>query len=48
MEDRIHRLALADVPTLALGMFKPNMAYRADLDGVLSGSIRYPWNLKRT
>ncbi len=47
-EDRIHRLALADVPTLALGMFKPNMAYRADLDGVLSGSVRYPWNLKRS
>lgn len=44
---RIHQLALADVPTLSLGMFKPSMAYRTDLRGVLQGSVRYPWNVRR-
>lgn len=47
VQRKIHELALADVPTLSLGMFKPNMAYRSNLQGILPGSVRYPWNVRR-
>lgn len=47
IQDEINQLALEEVPSLPLGLFLPNMAYRADLEGVLHGSVRYPWNVKR-
>jgi peptide/nickel transport system substrate-binding protein len=42
-----HALALRDVPSLPLGIFYPKTAYRAELQGVLGGSVRYPWNVRR-
>ncbi|MFC3124394.1 ABC transporter substrate-binding protein [Pseudoroseomonas globiformis] len=42
-----HALALRDVPSLPLGIYFPKTAYRADLQGVLGGSVRYPWNVRR-
>ena len=43
----VHDLALAEMPTLPLGVYFPQTAYRAELSGVLGGSVRYPWNVKR-
>ena len=48
LQMRIQLLARNDLPSLPLGMFLSNMAYRADLQGVLSGNVRYPWNVRRT
>jgi peptide/nickel transport system substrate-binding protein len=45
--DQINLLAIEDVPSLPLGLFLPNMAYRSELEGVLHGSVRYPWNVER-
>lgn len=42
-----HALALREVPSLPLGIYLPNTAYRASLTGVLGGSVRYPWNVRR-
>ena len=42
-----HALALREVPSLPLGIYFPVTAYRADLSGVLGGSVRYPWNVRR-
>ena len=47
LQARIQQLARADLPSLPLGMFLSNMTYRADLGGVLSGNVRYPWNVQR-
>lgn len=43
----IHALALREVPTVPLGIYYPKTAYRAELTGVLGGSVRYPWNVRR-
>ena len=43
----VHALALREVPTLPLGVYFPHTAYRAELTGVLGGSVRYPWNVRR-
>jgi len=43
----IHALALREVPTLPLGIYFPKTAYRRELTGVLGGSVRYPWNVRR-
>lgn len=45
--DAIHALALREVPTLPLGVYFPHTAYRTELTGVLGGSVRYPWNVRR-
>jgi peptide/nickel transport system substrate-binding protein len=42
-----HALAMREVPSLPLGIYFPKTAYRADLQGVLGGSVRYPWNVRR-
>ncbi|WP_421991291.1 hypothetical protein [Roseococcus sp.] len=47
LQTSIHELALRDVPTLPLGVYFPHTAYRSDLTGVLGGSVRYPWNVRR-
>jgi len=47
LQGEIHRLALQDVPTLPLGIYFPHTAYRTSLTGVLGGSVRYPWNVRR-
>lgn len=47
LQGEIHDLALREVPTLPLGVYFPHTAYRADLTGVLGGSVRYPWNVRR-
>lgn len=43
----IHALAMREVPTLPLGIYFPKTAYRTELTGVLGGSVRYPWNVRR-
>ncbi len=43
----IHALALREMPTLPLGIYFPKTAYRNELTGVLGGSVRYPWNVRR-
>lgn len=43
----IHALALREVPTVPLGIYFPKTGYRAELTGVLGGSVRYPWNVRR-
>ena len=43
----VHALALREVPTLPLGVYFPRTAHRAELTGVLGGSVRYPWNVRR-
>lgn len=45
--DGIHRVALREVPSVPLGIYFPRTAYRSDLTGVLGGSVRYPWNVRR-
>jgi len=47
LQDAIHELALREVPTLPLGVYFPHTAYRTELAGVLGGSVRYPWNVRR-
>lgn len=47
LQSEIHALALREVPTLPLGIYFPKTAYRSDLTGVLGGSVRYPWNVRR-
>lgn len=44
---QVEQLALCDMPTVPLGIYLPQTAYRADLQGVLAGSVRYPWNVRR-
>ncbi len=44
---QVEQLALRDMPTVPLGIYLPQTAYRADLQGVLAGSVRYPWNVRR-
>lgn len=43
----IHAVALREVPSVPLGIYFPRTAYRSDLSGVLGGSVRYPWNVRR-
>lgn len=45
---QIHELALNDVPSIPLGIYRVTMAYRADLEDVLPGSVRYPWGIHRS
>ena len=47
LQGEIHALALNEVPSLPLGVYFPKTAYRAELTGVLGGSVRYPWNVRR-
>lgn len=44
---QIDQLALQDMPSVPLGVYFPQTAYRASLAGVLDGSVRYPWNVHR-
>ena len=44
---QVEQLALRDMPTVPLGIYLPQTAYRADLQGVLAGSVRYPWSVRR-
>ncbi len=44
----IHQEALADVPTILLGRFFIQTAYRKNLTGLLQGTSPYPWNLAWT
>lgn len=43
----VHALAMREVPTLPLGIYFPKTAYRNEITGVLGGSVRYPWNVRR-
>lgn len=43
----VDALALREMPTVPLGTYFPQTAYRSNLKGVLSGSVRYPWNVQR-
>ena len=45
--DAIQQVTLHDVPTLPLGIFYPRTAYRTDLQGLLAGQVRFPWNIRR-
>lgn len=44
----VDALALREMPTVPLGTYFPQTAYRSDLKGVLGGSVRYPWNVRRS
>jgi len=44
----VDALALREMPTAPLGTYFPQTAYRSDLTGVLGGSVRYPWNVRRS
>jgi peptide/nickel transport system substrate-binding protein len=43
----IDALAVRDMPSIPLGTYFPKTAYRTSLGGVLGGSVRYPWNVRR-
>ena len=43
----IQRNAFEQVPLIPLGQMFQNMAYRANLTGMLKGASPYPWNLRR-
>jgi peptide/nickel transport system substrate-binding protein len=45
--DEIQRVAFDTVPSVPLGIFMPQTAFRSDITGVLSGPFVFPWNLRR-
>ncbi|NDV89361.1 ABC transporter substrate-binding protein [Aurantimonas aggregata] len=47
IREEVNEIALREVPSLPLGIYFPVTAYRSELEGVLGGSVRYPWNVRR-
>jgi len=47
LTEGIQQVALREVPSIPLGIYFPRTAYRSELSGVLGGSVRYPWNVRR-